>query len=164
MQTRLERARFRLGAQIINALLPRREHRQHAIDRAGGEHERVVADALARIGHHRARGAIDRLHGRAELEADAACGNALRAGDRRVVGHRLSREHGLRQRRLLVRLLRLVAEQNDVGGNVLLLGGERRRDARRAAADNDDLAHGIHPPPPFGARCVELLTRPRHCA
>jgi len=152
MQTRLERARLRFGAQIKNALLPLREHRQRAIDRAGGEHERVVADALARIGHHRARAAVDRLHRRAEREADAACGNALRAGNRRVVGHRLSREHGFRQRRLLVRLLRLVAKQDDVGGSVLLLGRQRRRDARRAAADNNDLAPGIHPPSPFCAR------------
>src|SRR5262245_65750325 len=93
-----------------------------------------------------ARAAIDCLDRRAELEAHAASGNALRAGNRRVMGHRLSREYGLRQRRLLVRLLPLVAEQDDLGGSVLLLGRQRRCDARRSAADNDDLAHRISAP------------------
>ena len=68
MQVGLERARLGLGAQVIDAGSPGRKHRQHAVDRAGGEHERVIADALARLGHHRARGAIDRRHPRAALE------------------------------------------------------------------------------------------------
>ena len=86
MQVRLERARLGLGAQVIDAGSPGRKHRQHAVDRAGGEHERVIADALARLGHHRARVAIDRRHPRAALERNAGCGDALRAGDRRVLG------------------------------------------------------------------------------
>ena len=67
----LERARLRFGAQVIDAVAAGREHRQHAVDRAGGEHERVVADALAGIGHDHPRRAIDRRHPRAALERDA---------------------------------------------------------------------------------------------
>src|SRR5262249_30616240 len=72
--------------------------------------------------------------------------------------------HAFGRRRFFVAPLPLVAEQDDLGGSVLLLGRQRRRDASRPAADNDDLAHRIHPPTPFRARCRELLTRPRHCA
>src|SRR5262249_1019488 len=54
--------------------------------------------------------------------------------------------------------------QDRLGGGGRLLGRQGRRAPSRPAADNDDLAHRIHPPPPFRARCRELLTRPRHCA
>src|SRR5262249_16574072 len=56
------------------------------------------------------------------------------------------------------------AEKAAPGGGALLLARRPRRPPRRSAADNDDLAHRIHAPTPFCARCLELLTRPRHCA
>ena len=85
IEMRLERARLGLGAQVVDAVAAGRKHRQHAVDRAGGEHQRVIGDALARFGHHRARGAIDRRDARAALERDADAGDALRPGDRRVL-------------------------------------------------------------------------------
>ena len=144
MQVILERARLRLGAQVIDAGAAGREHRQHPVDRTGGEHERVVADALAGIGHDHPRRTIDRRHPRAALEHDAGCGDAFRAGDRRVVGRELAREHRLRQRRLLVGFVMFVVEQHHLGRGVLLLGGHCRRHPRRSAPDDDDLACAAH--------------------
>ena len=68
MQMRLERARFGLVPQIVDAALSRRKHRQHAVDRAGGEHQRVVADAPAVLRDHYARRAVDLLGAGAECE------------------------------------------------------------------------------------------------
>src|ERR1700716_395008 len=59
-------------------------------------------------------------------------------------GRSLPREHGLRQRRLLVGLVMLVVEQHNLGGGVLLLGGQCRCAPRRSASDNDDLARDAH--------------------
>jgi hypothetical protein len=143
---RLERTRLRGGAQVVDAIALRRKHRKHAIGGAGGEDERVIADALARIRHHPARAAVDGLDRRPEPEGNATAGYALRARDRGIMRAHLAGEHGLRQRRLFVRLVGLVGEQHHVGGGVLLLGGERRRDARRPAPDYDDLAGRIHAP------------------
>src|SRR4029450_3888013 len=80
----------------------------------------------------------------ADLEPDAVCRYAFRPGNWRVLGHRLAREHGLGQRRFLVRFMPFVAEQDDLGGAVLLLGRERRSHASRPGADHGDLSRGTH--------------------
>ena len=154
IEMRLERARLRFGAQVVDAVAPRWKHRQYAIDRAGGEHQRVIGDARARLRHHRARGAVD-LVTRTPRSKATPLRIALGAGDRRVVGRRLARQHGLRQRRLLVGLVALVAEQHDLGGCVLLLRSHCRGDPGRSAANDYDLARRVH---------AALLTRPRRCA
>ena len=70
---------------------------------------------------------------------------ALRPGDRRVMRRGLAEQHGLRQRRLLVGLARLVGEQRDGGGREsLLLGADRREHARGAAPDHHDVARRAH--------------------
>ncbi len=144
MQMGFERPRLGFGAQVVDAFLLGRKRRQLAIDRAGGEHERVIADAFAGVGHDFARAAIDLGRAGAGLERDAAAGDALGAGDRRVMGRHLAGQHRLRERRLLVGLAVLVVEQQHVGRGVLLLGGERRRDPRGSAADDHDLAACAH--------------------
>ena len=110
LEMRLQRQRLVGGAQIVDAGLAFREHRQDAVARAGRQHQRVVGDALAGFGRPpRGRRGRSRCHARG-LERDVRAGDALRPGDRRVLRHRLAGEHGLRQRRLLVGLDALVVD------------------------------------------------------
>ena len=55
----LERARVRLGAQVMHARHARRQQRQFAHQRAGGDHQRVVGQAPP-VGDDLARRAVDR--------------------------------------------------------------------------------------------------------
>ena len=155
-QLRRERARLGLGAQIVHPRHAERQRRDLAHHRAGREDERVVGQAPAVGGHDRAPGAVDRVDGRVQHQVHAVTGEALRAGDRRVMRRRLAEQHGLRQRRLLVGLARLVGQQRDVGGRVLLLGADRREHAGRAAADHHDVARVAHRTP---AACILVAPR-----
>ncbi len=144
MQVGLERERFGLSPQIVDAFLSCWKHRQHAVGRAGCQNERVVGDALARLRRHGFRGAIDLLDARAHLERDPFAGNAGGPRDRRVLRHRFAGQHRLRQRRLLVGLAVLVAEHQNVGSLVLIAGRERGANCSRSAADDDNLAGVTH--------------------
>ena len=143
VEMRLERQRLGLGAQIIDARA-RRKHRQDAVDRAGGEHQRVIGDALACLGHYCARGAVDLADARAAGQRDAESGETFGAGDRRVMRRCLAGEHGLRQRRLLVGLAAFVGEHHHVGRGILLARGDGGTDGGRAAADDHDLFGRAH--------------------
>ena len=108
------------------------------------EDERVVGNALARLGRHGFGAAVDLLDSGIELERDALAGDASGPSDRRVVRHHLAGEHRLRQRRLFVGLAVLVAEHQDLGRLVLIAGRHRGTDRGRSAADDDDLAGVTH--------------------
>jgi len=143
LQLRLERKRLRFGPQIVDAP-PGRKQRQRPVDRAGGENERVVGDALAIFRRRGFCRAVDRLHRSAGFERDAFAGDAGRPRDRRVMRHRLADQHRFRERWLLVGLAMLVAKHHDFGGLVLIAGRHCGADCCRTAANDYDLAGGCH--------------------
>jgi hypothetical protein len=124
--------------------MPGVQRRDLAHERAGGEHQRVIGEALSVGGRDRAHGAVDCADRRVENEVDAMPGEPLRPGDRRVVRRRLAEQHGLGQWRLLVGLTRLLGEQRDARGRILLFGTDRRQHAGRPAADHHDVARLAH--------------------
>ncbi len=143
VEMRLERHRLGFGAEIVDARA-RRKHRQDAVVRPGGKHQRVIGDAFACLGHYFARGAVDLADARAAGQRDAESGEALGAGDRRVMRHGLAGEHGFRQRRLLVGFAAFVGEHHHVGRGVLLARGDGGADGGGAAADDDNLFGRAH--------------------
>ena len=135
----LERARMRLGAQIVHARHARRQQRQLAHQRAARDHQGIVGQAAARRDDF-ARGAVDRRAACVEFHGDVVRGKTALARDQRVFGLGFAEQYRLRQRRLLVGLAALVGQQRNVGRRVLPLRRHGREHRSRSAADDQDVA------------------------
>jgi hypothetical protein len=138
LQLRRQRARVGFGAQIVDTRHAERQQRDLAHDRAGGDHQRVIGQPPAGLGHHLPGGGVDRGATCLEFERDVVAGEPLRARDRRVLRERLAGEHRLRQRRFLVGLAGLVGEKDDRHRGILALRPDGGKDSGGAAADHDD--------------------------
>jgi hypothetical protein len=85
------------------------------------------------------RGPINRRATRQPIDSDVVGRETATPGDQRVLRRDLTEQHRLRQRRLLIRLARLLGEQDHISRGICPLGLDGREDSRWPTTDNNNL-------------------------
>jgi len=154
-----DRARVVARAQREHAARVGPGQRERARARAGGERQARVGDLLAALEAHDAARPVDAGHAHAGAQLDVLAREGLGRTHHQLRGLDLAGEPRLRQRRAVVRAVRLLAEQAHAAGEAA--GAQRLGDlhAGLAGPDDDDvrarvLRHRVTPGCPRRARAA----------
>ena len=144
LQPLAERLRVGERAELEHAVERRAGHGQGSVSRAHREHQVVVRQRLAAGQGRQAPGAVQAGHALAAPQLQAVLGEEPFRPQPDRVGVGLAGEIGLRQRRPLIRKVRLVAHEDHPALETLLTQGRRDLEPALARADHHDRCRMHH--------------------